>query len=83
MRRVFEQHIPRLPFRSVVAEAIGESILWLRQFKALREQNSEAIDTLVRRQDPVSTSRFLLRTLAPHALLFLRGNAGVAKVKAA
>jgi xylose isomerase len=53
------------PYREDAAEAIGESILWLRQFDEILEQNREAINTLVQRQDPVSTSRFLRSVLAP------------------
>lgn len=53
------------PYREDAAEAIGESILWLHQFEAILEQNREAIDTLVQRQDPISTSRFLRSVLAP------------------
>lgn len=53
------------PYRENAAEAIGESILWLRQFEAILEQHREAIDTLVQQQDPISTSRFLRSVLAP------------------
>jgi xylose isomerase len=53
------------PYREDAAEAIGESILWLRQFDAILEQNRETIDTLCQRQDPISTSRFLRSVLAP------------------
>lgn len=53
------------PYRENAAEAIGESILWLRHFEAILDQNREVIDTLVQRQDPVSTSRFLRSVLAP------------------
>ena len=53
------------PYRENAAEAIGESIRWLHQFEAILEQDREAINTLVQRQDPVSTSRFLRSVLAP------------------
>jgi xylose isomerase len=53
------------PYRENAAEAIGESILWLRQFEAILEENRAAIDTLVQQQDPISTSRFLRSVLVP------------------
>jgi xylose isomerase len=51
------------PYREDAADAIGESILWLRQFAAILYANREAIDQLVRQRDPVATSRFLRRVL--------------------
>ena len=53
------------PYREDAATAIGESILWLRQFEVLLERNREQIDTLVHNQDAVATSRFLRSVMAP------------------
>lgn len=55
------------PYREDAAGAIGESILWLRQFEAALEQNRATIDTLVQHQNPIHTSRFLRSILAPSA----------------
>lgn len=51
------------PYREDAAGAIGESILWLRQFSAILEANRAAIDVLVSQQDAVATSRFLRAVL--------------------
>lgn len=53
------------PYREGAAEAIGESILWVRQFEAIVGENREVIDALVQNQDPIATSRFLRSFLAP------------------
>lgn len=53
------------PYREDAAGAIGESILWLRQFEAVLEQNREIIDNLLREQDAIATSRFLRSIFAP------------------
>lgn len=55
------------PYREDAAGAIGESILWLRQFSAILEVRREDIDQLVLRQDAVGTSQFLREVLAPVA----------------
>jgi xylose isomerase len=55
------------PYREDAAGAIGESILWLRQFADILEGNRQVIDELVARQDAVATSRFLRSVLAPSA----------------
>jgi xylose isomerase len=52
------------PYREDAAGAIGESILWLRQFSAILEANRTAIDRLMLEQDAVATSRFLRTVLA-------------------
>lgn len=52
------------PYREDAAGAIGESILWVRQFSAIVESNRAAIDALVAQQDAVATSRFLRSVLA-------------------
>src|ERR1019366_4256020 len=53
------------PYREDAAGAIGESILWLRQFNAIVEQNRERLDNLVLGQDAIATSRFLRSVLGP------------------
>jgi sugar phosphate isomerase/epimerase len=52
------------PYREDAAGAIGESILWLRQFSAILEANRSKIDQLVKQQDAVATSRFLRTVIA-------------------
>jgi xylose isomerase len=52
------------PYREDAAGAIGESILWLRQFSDILEANRPEIDQLVKQQDAVATSRFLRTILA-------------------
>ena len=52
------------PYREDAAGAIGESILWLRQFSAILDANRAAIDQLMLQQDAVATSRFLRTVLA-------------------
>jgi sugar phosphate isomerase/epimerase len=51
------------PYREEAADAIGESILWLRQFDRVMQKHRREIDTLVRLGDPVATSRFLRKVL--------------------
>jgi hypothetical protein len=53
------------PYREDAAGAIGESILWLRQFEVVLEQNRDLIDNLLREQDAIATSRFLRSIFAP------------------
>lgn len=53
------------PYREDAAEAIGESILWLRQFAAIVDAHKGEIRAIVEQQDAVATSRFLRRVLAP------------------
>jgi sugar phosphate isomerase/epimerase len=47
------------PYREEAADAIGESILWLRHFDALQQKHSRQIDRLILANDAVATSRFL------------------------
>jgi xylose isomerase len=51
------------PYREEAADAIGESILWLRQFDRLMQQHRRQIDRLVQGNDAVATSRFLRKVL--------------------
>jgi xylose isomerase len=53
------------PYREDAAKAIGESILWLKQFEALLEKTRSQIDRLVQQQDAIATSSFLRSILAP------------------
>jgi len=53
------------PYREDGANAIGESILWLEQFAAIVDNRADEITDLLRNQDPIATSRFLRRVLAP------------------
>jgi xylose isomerase len=52
------------PYREDAAGAIEESILWLMHYSELVDRNRDSIDTLVRRQDPIATSRHLRQMLA-------------------
>lgn len=53
------------PYREDAADAIGESILWLRQFDQLLRKHRQEIDKLVASNDAVATSRFLRKVLLP------------------
>jgi len=53
------------PYREDAAGAIGESILWLRQFDQIVQDNRKEIDQLVSAGDAVATSRFLRKNLGP------------------
>lgn len=52
------------PYREDAATAIGESILWLRQFDTILQKHRATIDGLVAAGDAVATSRFLRSVLA-------------------
>jgi xylose isomerase len=52
------------PYREDAAQAIGESILWLRQFDRVVQEHRKEIDKLVAASDAVTTSRFLRKVLA-------------------
>ena len=52
------------PYREEAVGAIGESILWLRQFDAILQKHRAKIDALVAGNDAVATSRFLRQVLA-------------------
>jgi xylose isomerase len=51
------------PYREDAAGAIGESILWLRQFDKILQKHRKAIDQLVTGGDAIKTSAFLRRVL--------------------
>ena len=51
------------PYREEAADAIGESILWLRQFDRVMQKHRAELDWLVAANDPVATSRFLRKVL--------------------
>jgi xylose isomerase len=53
------------PYREDAAGAIGESILWLRQFSTILTAHRSEIDRLLERQDAVATSQFLREVLVP------------------
>jgi xylose isomerase len=53
------------PYREDAVGAIGESILWLRQFQAILEENRGLIDKLLQEQDAIATSKFLRSVIAP------------------
>lgn len=55
------------PYREDAADAIGESILWLRQFDQIRQEHRHEIDRLVTDNDAVATSRFLRGVLLRRA----------------
>jgi sugar phosphate isomerase/epimerase len=52
------------PYREEAAGAIGESILWLRQFDQILQDHRSRMDQLVAGGDAVMTSRFLREVLA-------------------
>jgi len=51
------------PYREEATDAIGESILWLRQFDRITQKHRKEIDGLVGANDAVATSRFLRKVL--------------------
>jgi len=51
------------PYRENAVNAIGESILWLRQFDCVVQKHRQQIDQLVAADDAVATSRFLRSVL--------------------
>ena len=48
-------------YREEATDAIGESILWLRQFDNIFQKHRATIDSLVAGNDAVATSRFLCK----------------------
>lgn len=51
------------PYRENATDAIGESILWVRNFEQIVDENFEEIDALVKMNDAVETSRFMRKVL--------------------
>lgn len=51
------------PYREDAADAISESILWLRDFDEIVSKNRIVIDELVKQGDAIATSQFLRKTL--------------------
>jgi xylose isomerase len=51
------------PYREDATAAIGESILWVRRFEQIVEENYPEIEALVKLNDAVETSRFMRRVL--------------------
>lgn len=51
------------PYREDATEAISESILWVRKFEQIVEENFEKIEALVKLNNAVETSRFMRKVL--------------------
>ena len=51
------------PYREDATDAIAESILWVRQFERIVDENFEEIESLIEQNDAVATSRFVRRVL--------------------
>jgi xylose isomerase len=51
------------PYREDAADAIGESILWLKKFEKIVDENYIEIEKLVQMNDAITTSRFLRKVL--------------------
>lgn len=51
------------PYRENATEAIAESILWVRNFERIVEENYPEIEALVKLNDAVATSRFIRKVL--------------------
>jgi xylose isomerase len=51
------------PYREDATAAISESILWVRQFEKIVEENFKEIEALVKLNDAVETSRFMRKFL--------------------
>ena len=47
------------PYRENATDAISESILWLKRFQKVVEENYATIETLIKGNDAIATSRFL------------------------
>jgi xylose isomerase len=52
------------PYREDAVDAISESILWVKKYEQIVEQNYNEIDELIKENDAVKTSRFLRRLIA-------------------
>jgi sugar phosphate isomerase/epimerase len=51
------------PYREDGAEAIAESILWVKKFEKIVDENYSAIESLIAQNDAILTSRFLRKLL--------------------
>jgi len=51
------------PYREDAMDAIGESIMWVRQFERIVEENYAELEELVELNDAVATSRFMRKVL--------------------
>jgi sugar phosphate isomerase/epimerase len=51
------------PYREDATDAIGESVLWVRNFEQIVEDNFAEIENLVKENDAVATSRFMRKVL--------------------
>ncbi len=51
------------PYREDAVDAISESILWVRKFEAIVDEYYTEIDTLIKLNDAVETSRFLRKLI--------------------
>lgn len=51
------------PYREDATDAIAESILWVRKFEQIVEENFAEIEALVKLNDAVATSRFMRKVL--------------------
>ncbi|RNC66785.1 sugar phosphate isomerase/epimerase [Proteiniphilum sp. X52] len=51
------------PYREDAMEAIGESIMWVRQFEKIVEENYAELEELVEMNDAIATSRFMRKVL--------------------
>lgn len=52
------------PYREDAADAIGESVFWLRQYDALVQYHRKEIDAVITAGDGVTTSRLLRKMMA-------------------
>ena len=52
------------PYRENGVDAISESILWLKRFQSVVEENYGEIETLINANDAIATSRFLRRVFS-------------------
>jgi len=51
------------PYREDATDAIAESIHWVRGFEKIVEDNYDEIETLVKQNDAIATSRFMRKVL--------------------
>lgn len=51
------------PYREDATDAIAESILWVRRFEQIVEENLEELEALIQKNDAVATSAFMRRVL--------------------